>query len=75
PSASNRRLHRWAVILGKEKVDQVARHLLDWSLTVDNVPALNYFCPAFKEFFAYAIPRLEEVAADLQRGRRFFPDR
>jgi len=39
----------------------------------DNIPALNYFCPAYKEFFAYAIPRLEEVAADLQRGRKFFP--
>lgn len=41
---------------------------------VDNVPALNYFCPAYKEFFAYAVPRLEEVARDLQRGRKFFPN-
>lgn len=41
---------------------------------VDNVPALNYFCSAYKEFFAYAYPRLEEIARDLQRGKKPFPN-
>ncbi len=30
-------------------------------------PALNYFCPAFKELFEYAAPRLHQIAAFLSR--------
>ncbi len=28
---------------------------------------LNYFCPAYKEFFAYALPRLKEIAHEAAR--------
>lgn len=28
-------------------------------------PQRNYFCPAYKEFFAYALPRLREIARTL----------
>lgn len=41
---------------------------------VENRPSLNYFCPAYKEFFSYAYPRLEEIANDLRRGRKPFPN-
>ncbi len=40
---------------------------------IDGKPALNYFCPAYEEFFAYVYPRLEEIARDLQAGKKFFP--
>ena len=36
------------------------------------VPSLNYFCPAYQEFFSYAMPRLQEVAGEIARGRRYF---
>lgn len=29
----------------------------------------NYFCQAYQEFFAYALPRLRELAGAIQRGR------
>ena len=29
----------------------------------------NYFCQAYQEFFAYALPRLRELAVAIQRGR------
>ena len=29
---------------------------------VDGRPALNYFCPAYKEFFEYAAPKLQQLA-------------
>lgn len=28
----------------------------------DGMPVLNYFCPAYKEFFKYAAPRLQQLA-------------
>lgn len=28
----------------------------------NGLPALNYFCPSFKEFFSYASGRLEQIA-------------
>ncbi len=34
--------------------------------------AENYFCPAFQEFFSYAMPRLREVAQNIARGYRYF---
>lgn len=30
----------------------------------------NYFCPAYKEFFAYALPRLRDMARTLLRAQR-----
>lgn len=34
---------------------------------------LNYFCPAYEEFFAYALPRLKELADDAMRRRSGYP--
>ena len=36
------------------------------------LPAENYFCPAFEEFFDYAMPRLREVAGRIANGHRYF---
>ena len=38
----------------------------------ENAPVKNYFCPAYQEFFEYAMPRLQEVAANISRGHRYF---
>lgn len=34
----------------------------------DGKPSLNYFCPAFKEFYGYALPKLQDLAARLRRN-------
>ena len=34
----------------------------------DGTLGRNYFCSAYREFFAYAAPRLEELAGLAQRG-------
>ena len=39
---------------------------------LNGTPSLNYFCPAYQDFFAYAMPRLQEVAGEIARGRRYF---
>lgn len=31
-------------------------------------PSLNYFCPAYKEFYGYALPKLQDLAARLRRN-------
>lgn len=36
----------------------------------DRLP-LNYFCPAYKEFFAYALPRLKEIAYEAARRNHY----
>lgn len=38
----------------------------------DTLP-LNYFCPAYEEFFDYAMPRLQELAYDAARRRSGYP--
>ena len=38
----------------------------------ENAPVKNYFCSAYQEFFEYAMPRLQEVAANISRGHRYF---
>lgn len=35
----------------------------------DRENEVNYFCPAYKEFFAYALPRLQQLAKILAAGR------
>ena len=32
---------------------------------------LNYFCPAYEEFFAYALPRMKEIAYEAMRNSHF----
>lgn len=39
---------------------------------IGGMPAQNYFCPSYQEFFAYAYPRLEEIAGELRRGKAPF---
>lgn len=36
---------------------------------MDGAGVRNYFCPAYREFFAYALPRLEQIAAMERRMR------
>ncbi len=36
----------------------------------DGLPGKNRFCEAYKEFFAYAIPRLEQMASAVRRARQ-----
>ncbi|MGI5893921.1 MAG: anaerobic sulfatase maturase [Candidatus Merdivicinus sp.] len=38
----------------------------------DTLP-LNYFCPAYEEFFAYALPRLKEIADDAAKRHAGYP--
>lgn len=40
PSASNRRLHRWTVLLGREETDWVAGQLMDWAEMSGEEPRL-----------------------------------
>jgi nitroreductase/NAD-dependent dihydropyrimidine dehydrogenase PreA subunit len=40
PSASNRRLHRWTVLLGRTETDWVAGQLMDWAETSGEEPRL-----------------------------------
>ncbi len=35
----------------------------DWYTDPDTGETKNYFCPAFREFFDYAMPRIERIAA------------
>ncbi len=37
---------------------------------IDGKPVLNYFCSSYKEFFEYAIPRIQELANNLKNGSR-----
>ncbi len=36
--------------------------------TPDGEPGLNYLCPGFRRFLAYADPHLRQIAADRQAG-------
>lgn len=36
----------------------------------DGTLSLNYFCPAYKGFFAYAYPRLAHLASAIAQNRR-----
>ena len=38
-------------------------------VTEENGSVRNYFCPAYREFFAYAMERLEQIAAMERRMR------
>ncbi len=38
----------------------------------DHLP-LNYFCPAYKEFFAYSLPRFKEIAHEAARRQSGYP--
>lgn len=38
--------------------------------TADGEPGLNYLCSGFQRFFAHAIPHVDRIVADLQRGAR-----
>ena len=34
--------------------------------TPDGEPGLNYLCPAFRKFFAHAVPQAQKIAIRLQ---------
>jgi uncharacterized protein len=36
--------------------------------TADGEPGLNYLCRGFKQFFAHAIPEVDQIVADLQKN-------
>lgn len=38
-------------------------------VTEENGDVRNYFCPAYRAFFAYAMERLEQIAAMERRMR------
>lgn len=42
----------------------------DWEPMAAGTLPENYFCSAYQEFFAYAAPRLQEMAYILSRGRQ-----